>query len=203
MKNTRKFTIGDILGSLRPEFFIMLTIIVMMCWQLTLADRLSNHGVLVINDHGGVSMITDKSSINDEKTLGNFDLDTCRLIAVYDSEMHPIMKVNFVNDDDAVYGDTYPDDVMSGLNREGNFNSKAPDGTPIRIAYKWYTDEKGHELFTVYTSNLIKEEMKTQRVVISYVVIILCFVMLALITYWQMHGITNNYRDMMLKSRRY
>ena len=47
-------------------------------------------------------MITDKSSINDEKTLGNFDLDTCRLIAVYDSEMHPIMKVNFVNDDDAV-----------------------------------------------------------------------------------------------------
>lgn len=203
-KNKRK----AIFRSLRPEFFIMIAIILCVCVQLTLDNFLSSEGALVLNRNGYFAVITDKDLakeiIDKGDAIGTFNPRTCRMINIRDENGRTTWEMLFTESalQDHEEGNyTYiPDEMLT--QDQGTFDLKTADGEGARISFKWYTAQDGERYLIAFSSSILKEKKHSQRIALSYVIITLCFVMLCNVLYWQIHGITNRYKKLMLQDIR-
>lgn len=190
-----------ILGSMRPEFFIMVAIILFVCWQLAYEDALSSEGALTMDQNGSFIVVTDdkraEELIDSGKAIANFNPNTCRTINVCDENLVPVWEMFFVETSDP-YSTSDQSQFPGGIEKfqddQGTFTYTASDGDEVRVTFKWSTAPSGKRYLMSFSTSLIKERNHKQQIAISYIIITLCFVMLTNVLYWQLHGTANRYK---------
>ena len=187
------------IGYFRHNFFIMILIILCVSYNITYENSTYKYNAISITKNGSISILHDYDAIiefeNKGRTVVYYNHNSCNFVAVFTENRKLHSNVMFTNIEH-LWNDLYG---MTNWWEEFNSNDKGiidlkPYGQNMSINYQWVTFEDGTKYLLIYNTNNIQHRLFTTFRISWYLIIILSFIMLMDIVYWQSHGVTNAYK---------
>lgn len=185
---------------LRYEIIIMILIIICISYNLIyegFSYKGFSYSAISITRDGIISVLNDDEAINEFKQKNRpiiyFNKDACEFISVYDNYV-PQTTVLF-NNVESLHDNIWElcDWVEITSNNEKGEVDISKYGLDMKIKYEWVSFADGTRYLIVYNTNITKVKMFNIFNMTCYLAIVLSFLMLINIVYWQYRSIVNMY----------
>ena len=180
---------------IRIELIIIIIMVICIMYFSTI-DRISRTmDGFTINENGVIHLLQNQKEIDEYKKMKypivTYQRYACRTIQIFDSNFNPIINVSLRKDSGNIL-EVYPEIIeLSKNNIKGSKNFKY-NGINATIHFEWVTINDKTKYLTLYsislddiTSNIISDT-------VWYLIVVLSFVLLVNIIYWQIKSLSNN-----------
>lgn len=180
---------------IRPEIFILILLII--CLIITTGElqrEMSN--AVSLNSKGDVIIHQTSQEINESKESGQevleYNPNTCKLIAVYNTSYRQIFTLSFTND--ITLGDAIKDHIMIDPYLYGKRGSKdiTIDDDVYTISFLW--DSVREERYLIICASTKKLSVNTSlSIMIRYLSLILALTLFTTMAYWNSKDIARQF----------
>ena len=197
--STQKIKSKGKLGFIRYEILLMLGIIVCLSYMTMYESMVHRYSAISASPAGNLAIIHDQDTAKAYKEIGwpivEFHHDSTQFVTMYGQDQEEIYQLMLGNILDM------HEDINGLKNWWPIFNSRdnghidlRPDGVNMIINYKWLNFEDGTRYLLVYNTDIKIDTMLNAFSIVSYVAMILSFVMLGSIIYWRWFSLINKYK---------
>lgn len=181
---------------IRPELFIMIAIVLCLTFIFGYSSRIQNN-YIGITKNGTVALLSSSEDIayfdQNGLPLIPYERNSCQSIEIFNDQYESIFKLIFESTErthDYIVSIKQFSDMIK-TEKEGMINVAIND-KPLEAKFIWV--ECNEESFlVVYIINTKNAFELIGFTIIGHVTIVLCFIMLIIIVYWQLKGVSNRY----------
>jgi len=188
------------LGWVRYEIILMILLIGCISYCVTYESIRTHDNAISITELGTISILHEEDVINTYREQGrpiiDFHHDACQFITVYNSD-ESLKSIVMLSDVEPLY-----DQINNTRDWWPIFNSSesgkidmSNEGVDITIHYQWVKFDNDTKFLVVYNINDTADFIFNSFTAVSYITLILSFILLINSIYWRYHGISSRYKQ--------